>query len=119
MNTLRLLGSTDLATFGASAFVGLGAILNAAWEAEEVCRTATKWATALNDVTSDGDEGGNWLRMIPYFKENETTPADRPAPDLHVNPYPREDATECEAGHEPYLPGRRIGNPDGIQGASG
>jgi virulence factor Mce-like protein len=118
-NTLRLLGSTDLATFGASAFVGLGAILNAAWEAEEVCRTATKWATALNDVASDGDAGGNWLRMIPYFKENEGIPASRPAPDLHANPYPIQNREECEAGNEPYLPGQRIGNVPGRQGVGG
>jgi hypothetical protein len=116
-NTLRMLGSTDLATFGASAFVGLGAILNAGWEAEEHCRTISNWVARLSDAVSDGDGGGNWIRMIPFFKEDELLPADKPAPDLHVNPYPIANGQECEAGNEPVLPGQRIGNVPGIQGA--
>jgi len=117
-STLRLLGSTDLATFGASAFVGLGAILQTTWEAEEHCRVTSNWAERLADVTSDGDAGGNWLRMIPFFKENELLPTAEPAEDLRANPYPIQNAQECEAGNEPVLPGRRIGNPPGVQGAS-
>jgi hypothetical protein len=116
-NTLRMLGSTDLATFGASAFVGLGAILNAGWEAEEKCRTITNWVARLSDVASDGDAGGNWLRMIPFFVEDELLPADKPSENLHVNPYPVQNRQECEAGNEPVLPGQRIGNVPGIQGA--
>ena len=116
-NTLRMLGSTDLATFGASAFVGLGAILNAGWEAEEKCRTITNWVARLSDVGSDGDQGGNWLRMIPFFVEDELLPADKPSENLHVNPYPIQNRQECEAGNEPVLPGQRIGNVPGVQGA--
>jgi len=118
-NALRLLGSNDLATFGASAFVGLGGILDTAWEAERHCRVATNWVEALNDVLSEGDAGGNWIRMIPVFQLDEMLPAAEPAPELHVNPYPNENASECEAGNEPYLPGQRIGNVPGLQAVPG
>ena len=115
--SLRLLGSTDLATFGASAFLGLGAILNTTWEAEEHCRTITKWIAGLRDVTSDGDAGGNWLRMIPIFNNDETFPADKPDEGLHFNPYPNQNAQECEAGNAPWAPGQKIGSVKGLQGA--
>ena len=36
--SLKLLGSADLATFGSSAFLGLGAILQTTWDAERHCR---------------------------------------------------------------------------------
>jgi phospholipid/cholesterol/gamma-HCH transport system substrate-binding protein len=114
---LRLLGGTDLATFGSSAFVGLGAILNTASEAEQHCRVVTDWITGLSEMLSEGDAGGNWLRMIPVFERDEMFPSAGPAEGLHANPYPRQDATECEAGNEPYTPGTQIGNPAGRQGA--
>lgn len=113
---LQVLGSTDLATFGASAFVGLGGILNTVWEAEKHCRVATNWVGGLNEILSDGDAGGNWIRMIPVVRLNEMLPAGKPADDLHFNPYPVQNAEECEAGNEPYLPGTRIGNVPGKQG---
>ena len=116
-NALRLLGSADLATFGSSAFVGLGAILSTAWEAEEHCGAATLWMQRLSQLVSDGDEHGNWIRMIPFFQLDESQQSARPAPELHANPYPILDDQECEAGHEPYAPGQQIGNPPGLQGA--
>ena len=116
--SLRLLGGTDLATFGASAFVGLGAILETTWEAELHCRVVSDWVAGLSEILSDGDEGGNWIRMIPVFEREEMFPSAEPAPNLHANPYPRQDATECESGNEPYLPGRQIGNPPGRQGGA-
>jgi virulence factor Mce-like protein len=115
--SLRLLGGTDLATFGSSAFLGLGAILSTTWEAEQHCRVASNWIAGLSEALSDGDAGGNWLRMIPVFQRDEMFPASEPAAGLHANPYPKENAEECEAGNEPYVPGRHIGNPAGRQGA--
>jgi virulence factor Mce-like protein len=119
LTSLQLLGGTDLATFGASAFVGLGAILSTTWDAERSCGVATAWVRALRDVLSDGDEGGNWIRMAPLFQLDETLPAARPSAELHANPYPNENAQECEAGHEPFAPGQQIGNPAGLQGKPG
>ena len=44
-------------------------------------------------------------------------PSAEPAPNLHANPYPRQDATECESGNEGWLKGRAvIGNVPGNQG---
>jgi virulence factor Mce-like protein len=115
---LQVLGSTDLATFGASAFVGLGGILSTVWEAEEHCRVASNWVAGLNEILSDGDPGGNCIRMIPIFHLEEMLPTDKPAEGLHFNPYPNMNAQECEAGNEPYLPGTRIGNVPGLQGVA-
>ena len=114
--SLKLLGSTDLATFGASAFVGLGGILRTSWDAEKYCRAASTWMRRLVDITSDGNAGGNWLRMTVLFAPSEMTARATPSPDLHANVYPNENAQECEAGNEGYGPGQQIGNPPGIQG---
>ncbi len=118
-NSLRLLGGEDLATFGSSAFVGLGAVLKTTWEAEQHCRSASRWIAHQRDITSDGDAGGNWLRMLMIDHREHMLPAAEPADDLHTNPYPLQNARECEAGNEGYAEGQLIGNPPGIQGAAG
>jgi virulence factor Mce-like protein len=118
-NSLRLLGGDDLATFGASAFVGLGAVLETTWEAEKHCRAASRWVAAQRDMSSDGNAGGNWLRMLLIDRRDQMLPAARPVADLHANPYPNQNANECEAGNEGYAEGQMIGNPPGIQGAPG
>ena len=113
---LTLLGDSDLATFGSSAFVGLGAVLETSWEAERSCRVTSTWITRLADLTKDGNAGGNWLRMTGIFEPDEMQARATPSPHLHANPYPNMNDTECEAGNEGYLPGQQIGNPPGIQG---
>ncbi len=118
-NSLRLLGGEDLATFGASAFVGLGAVLKTTWDAEKHCRVASRWIAHQRDITSDGDAGGNWLRMLLIDHREEMLPADEPAPELHANPYPNENARECEAGNEGWARGQQIGNPPGLQRGPG
>jgi hypothetical protein len=49
---------------------------------------------------------------------NQAFQSKKPAPDLHLNFYPNEDATECESGNETYGPGQHIGNPPGKQGTA-
>lgn len=115
LEAVRGLGGNDLATFGGSAFVGLGAILRTAARAQLNCNAAALWIRNLASVASEGDSGGNWLRMVPVFNSQQSVHQAEPTPDLHVNPYPRENAAECEAGNEPYAPGRQIGNPPGDQ----
>jgi virulence factor Mce-like protein len=117
--SLELLGPNDLATFGTSTFVGLGAILAAVWDAEKHCRVASSWMAGLTDISSDGDEGGNWIRMIPFFANGELQQSRGPAAELHANPYPNENAQECEAGYEGYANGQLIGNPPGFQNPPG
>jgi len=114
--SLKLLGSSDLATFGSSAFVGLGAILSTTWEAEKHCRAASTWIKRLVDISGDGNSGGNWLRMTPIFELGQMLPKAQPSEDLHNNPYPNVNASECEAGNEGYAEHQTIGNPPGIQG---
>lgn len=114
--TLRLLGDKDLATFGASAFVGLGAILATVYDAERNCGVASRWVKALRGISGEGDSSGNWLRMIPIVSVGQTLRSAKPSADLHANIYPNENAQECESGNEGYAGGQLIGNPPGLQG---
>ena len=34
-----------------------------------------------------------------------------PSADLHINPYPKESYSECQAGNEVYSAGQKIGDP--------
>jgi virulence factor Mce-like protein len=112
---IRALGGNDLATFGGSAFIGLGAILRTTSAAQLHCNAAALWMRNLASIASEGDSGGNWLRMIPVFANGQTTHNAVPDADLHVNYYPHENASECESGNEPFSPGQAIGNPAGHQ----
>jgi hypothetical protein len=116
IRALQLLGANDLATFGASGFIGLGGILATVSEAQLNCNAIALWAHNLAGVSGDGDRSGAWERYLPIIKTNETQHSATPAGDLHVNAYPNENAQECEAGNEPYKSGAQIGNPDGNQG---
>lgn len=116
LGAIRALRGEDLATFGGSAFIGLGAILRTASEAQFNCNTIALWARNMASIASEGDSGGNWLRMTAVFRSDETSHAAAPSPNLHVNPYPNQNARECEAGNEPYVDGEQaIGNPPGDQ----
>jgi virulence factor Mce-like protein len=72
-------------------------------------------------TVSEGNASGNWLRFAAVIQPTEMFPTANPAPDLHFDPYPNAGAPgqphECEAGNQPYLPGRRLGNVPGNQGA--
>lgn len=116
---IAALGGEDLATFGGSAFIGLGAILRTTARAQLNCNVAALWIRNLASIGSEGDSGGNWLRMVPVFGgPDQIQHQATPAPDLHVNYYPRENARECESGNEPYTEGQLIGNPPGRQPSS-
>jgi virulence factor Mce-like protein len=105
------LGGNDLATFGASAFQGLGAILRAAAPAQLACNTAVLWLRNFASGLTEGDSTGSWLRSMPVFDgTNQGTQAGTPAPDLHVNPYPIENSSQCQAGNEVYSGQQQIGN---------
>jgi virulence factor Mce-like protein len=112
---LEALGGEDLATFGTSSFVGLGAILKTTWDAERHCRVASTWQQRLAAMASDGDAGGNWMRMLPIFETGQSIANAHPSANLHANPYPNQNAEECEAGNEGYSEAQLIGNPPGLQ----
>jgi virulence factor Mce-like protein len=87
---------------------------------QTVCNYLTIGLENVASLSSEGNAGGNWLRVEPIFQPSEMLPHSSPAPQLHYNPYPNGAAPgqprECEAGNEPYLPGRHIGPGPGDQG---
>jgi virulence factor Mce-like protein len=109
--TFKVLGSTDLASLGASAFVGLGAILRTVAQAQFACNTAALWVHNFADSLSEGDSTGAWLRFAPVIDLKQMLAASTPASDLHIDPYPIEDSSECQAGNEGYSGTQLIGNP--------
>lgn len=109
--TFRALGRNDLATLGASAFVGLGAILRAVAGAQFACNVADLWLRNFASGLTEGDSTGSWLRVMPVFDKEQSTQVGHPAADLHDNYYPIENSTECQAGNERYRGAQLIGNP--------
>ncbi len=114
IETFNVLGDNDLATFGASAFVGLGAILQAAAQAQLDCNSEASWAALFggpNNPLSEGDSAGTWLRSIPVLDTGTLLQSPTPAQNLHLNYYPNESSGDCSAGNEVYSPGQVIGQP--------
>ncbi len=114
-----VLGNNDLATFGASAFVGLGAILEAAAPAQLGCNTEGMWARNFggpDNPLSEGDKLGTWLRTSPMVVPALAAEANKPWSELHLNYYPVERAGRCEAGNLPYSSGQAIGSPAAFSG---
>ncbi|HWF55624.1 MAG TPA: MlaD family protein [Solirubrobacteraceae bacterium] len=105
------LGSNDLATTGASAFVGLGAILNAVAPAQFACNVAGEWVSNFASALSEGDGVSAWLRFSPLIDAGQLLQAAKPSPDLHMNYSPIEDSQQCQAGNEVYSGTQAIGNP--------
>lgn len=83
--------------------------------AQVECNVGGRWARNLASVFSDGDAAGPWLNSSVVLEPSQILQSGTQAPNLHANPYPIENAQQCEAGNEPYDPGRRIGNPGGDQ----
>ena len=103
--------------------------------AQSVCNYASLLLRNASDLTSIGNELGNWQRFIvldtPKGPNNEGSPSSGPASGggddprnfLHVNPYPNTASPgqpkECEAGNEDFQPGVvQIGNSPGNQGTA-
>jgi virulence factor Mce-like protein len=80
------------------------------------CNVGGRWAANFGGAFEDANSLGHFLNGQLVADPLQATPSSADTPDLHVNPTPNEDATECEAGNEPYLPGRQLGNPPGKQG---
>jgi hypothetical protein len=112
----EVLGSSDLATFGASAFVGLGAILRSVASAQFACNVTGIWVRNFASSLTEGDSTAAWLRFAPIIDLNggansQTFQQSSPSPDLHLNYYPAENASQCQAGNEVYSGQQLIGNP--------
>jgi virulence factor Mce-like protein len=114
LQTFSVLGDNDLATFGSSAFVGLGAILNSAANAQLACNVEGVWAAnfgGANNALSEGDAAGSWLRSSLVLDTSTLLQSPTPAGNLHLNYYPNETAGSCTAGNEQYSQGQAIGQP--------
>ena len=98
----KVLGANDLGTAGASAFVGLGAILNAVAPEQFACNLAGLWVRNFASSLSEGDANASWLRISPVIDSAQLTQAAAPSSDLHVNNYPVESGGQCQAGNEVY-----------------
>jgi hypothetical protein len=66
---------------------------------------------------AQGDTYGSFSRTALYAYVPQTLQTAHAEPGLHFNAYGNENASECETGNEPYLPGKQIGNPPGNQPA--
>ena len=82
---------------------------------QRYCNMFGVWARNLGDVLAGGNSLGNHLNGELLVSSEQLMAASTPAPSLHANPLPHEDAHECEAGNEPMTPGRHVGNPPGEQ----
>lgn len=111
VETFGVLGSSDLGTLGSSAFIGLGAILRTVSTAQFACNVAGLWVHNFASSLSEGDSSGSWLRFSPIIDVGQTFEASKPAADLHLNYYPTEDSSQCQAGNERYAGTQLIGNP--------
>jgi hypothetical protein len=86
------------------------------------CNVGGLFVRNVSAATSDGDTSGRWLNAVVVFdtaepgsESNLTQQSAKPSSHLHANPYPAENAQECESGNEPYLAGTVIGHPPGLQ----
>ncbi len=109
--TFKVLGSSDLATFGSSAFIGLGAILRTVASEQFACNTVALWTRNFAAGLTEGDSTGPWLRFAPIVAPSQLYQASTPASDLHNNFYPKENSSECQAGNEVYSGAQKIGDP--------
>lgn len=83
--------------------------------AQVVCNYNGLYARNLASVPLEGDAAGSWINLILILEQSEIRQEAEASPNLHLNHSPVASAQECEAGNEPFAPGRQIGNPAGIQ----
>lgn len=93
----------------------LGDTLRVLTPAQVQCNAGGIWARNVPGTLLEGDADGPWLNFLLLTAPSQILQSAEPAPDLHATPYPNETADECEAGNEPFLPGRQVGNPPGRQ----
>jgi hypothetical protein len=117
IETFKVLGANDLATFGASGFVGLGGLLRTVAQAQFACDVLPIWARNFASTTSEGNAAGTWVRFSPLINLPEDLgKQSTPFAGIHANPYPVEQSGTCQAGNEGFSPGNNIGAPASVLG---
>jgi phospholipid/cholesterol/gamma-HCH transport system substrate-binding protein len=79
------------------------------------CNVLGLWTRNVPAINAEGDDVGPWLSVQLVTHPQQSFQQSTPSADLHTNPMPHENTTECESGNEPFLPGQQIGNPPGSQ----
>jgi len=92
-------------------------LLGTVTPAQTTCNIFGIVARNLALIRGEGDKNGAFARTSIMVQTDQTQHASTASADLHYNAYPIENASECEAGNEPYLPGRHVGNVPGRQPA--
>ncbi len=72
---ITALRGEDLATFGGSAFIGLGAIFQTTAAAQMNCNAVALWIRNLVSIASQNDSHGGWLTTVPVLAFNQNTHA--------------------------------------------
>ena len=83
--------------------------------AQKQCNIGGTWVRNLGGVIDEGDAAGPWINLVLIEGGQQATQSSEPDSQLHLNYYPNENHSECEAGNEPFAPGQAIGNPPGNQ----
>ncbi len=107
----KVLGTNDLGTAGASAFVGLGAILNSVAPGQFDCNVIGDWVANFQSSLSEGDAASGWLRISAVVDGAQLTETSTPSPDLHDDMYPIEDTHQCQGANDVYSGAQKIGDP--------
>ena len=111
IQTFKVLGSSDLATFGSSAWSGRRDPARGPHE-QLACNVTGLWVRNFQSSLSEGDTTGSWLRFAPIITTTQLFQTGTPSADLHLNYYPKADLTNgCQAGNEVYRGGQLIGDP--------
>lgn len=79
------------------------------------CNVLGIWTRNVPSTIAEGDANGGWFQTVLVLGIPQMLQSAQRSPDLHVNYYPDERWNQCEAGNEPYQPGRLIGQPPGHQ----
>lgn len=85
--------------------------------AQVTCNTAGLFVRNIASVVSEGDASATWFDFISIVDPDQSFQAATQSAQLHANPVPVNDASQCETGNEPFEPGRRVGSPGGPQPA--
>lgn len=108
--------STNGALNGLTEVVGpLGSALRTLTPSQVSCNIGPIFFRNAGSSLSQGDAMGHFFTFAPIFDVSQSMQRATPSPNLHSNPYPNQNASECEAGNEPFEPGIRVGSPGGAQ----
>ena len=106
-----MLGSNDLATFGASGLDRARRDPARRRAGQFACNVAGLWLHNFASGLSRGRQQRRLAAVRADHRSRRDAPGGHPSPDLHDNYYPIENSSQCQAGNEGYTGKQPIGNP--------